>query len=124
MENNTSYPLDSQNSIRFSSEQEERACFIDMRSSIIKLLYLIEDERKDSNDTNAELFLFGLLLDLSSANTMSGCKLTKVLVKIHALADNNFQYKTMTHAQIKRQIMESKGILDHLIDDKPSKKNK
>lgn len=124
MENNEHNPLDSQNSIRFSSEQEERACFIDMRRSISKLLYLIEDERKDNSHTNAEFFLFGLLAELSSANSMCGYKLTKVLVKIHVLADKDFQYKRMTHAQIKRQIMESRGILDHLIGEEPSKKNR
>lgn len=123
MENKEYNPLDSHNGMRFSSEEEERSCLIDMRSSILKLLYLIEDEQKPDSESDASLFLFGLLVDISSANTMSNYKLTKVLVKIHALADNNLQYKTMTHAQIKRQIMESKGILDHLIGDKP-KKNK
>lgn len=121
MENKDFNPLDSQNGIRFSSE-EEKICFIDMRSAILKLLYLIEDEQKNPAEVSAELYLFGLLTDLASANSMSNYKLTKVLVKINALADNNLQYKTMTHAQIKRQIMESKGILDHLIGDKPRKK--
>lgn len=121
MENKELNPLDSQNSIRFSSEEEERICFINIRSSIIKLLYLIEGEQNGLGD-DASLFLFGLLIDIGSANTMSKGKLTNVLVKIHALADNKYQYKTMTHAQIKRQIMESKGILDHLIGDKPKKK--
>ena len=115
-------PLDSQIGMRFSSEEEEKNCFIGLRGDLIKLLYLIEDEQKGVGD--AELFLFGLLVDLSSANTMSGYKLTKVLIKIHALADKNCQYRTMTHTQIKRQIMESRGILDHLIDDKSKKNDK
>ncbi len=119
MENKEIKPLDSQTGMRFSSEEEEKKCYIDLRGDLIKLLYLIEDEQK--GEGNAELFLFGLLVDLSSANTMSNYKLTKILIKIHALADNNFQYRTMTHTQIKRQIMESRGILDHLIDDKSKK---
>lgn len=112
-------PLDSQMCVRLSPE-EEKNCFIDVRSNLIKLLYLIEAEQR--NEADAELFLFGFLYDLSSANKLCGSKLTKVLVKVNALADNNFQYRTMTHAQIKRQILESKGILDHLIGDKPKKK--
>ena len=127
MENNKEFtkPWDSQAGaqVHFSSEKEEKACFIDLRNSVLKLLYLIENEQRNPAEADAELFLFGLLTDISSANSMSNYKITKVLVKINALADNNFQYKTMTHAQIKRQIMESKGILDHLIGDKP-KKNK
>ena len=119
MENRVENPLDSQARIRFSPE-EEKNCFIDIRSNLVKLLYLIEDEQAGKG--NAELWLFGFLVDLASSNTLCNNKLTKVIVKVHALVDNDFQYKTMTHAQIKRQIMESKGILDHLIGDKPKKK--
>ena len=35
-------------------------------------------------------------------------------MKIHGLYDED-KYKTMTHAQIKRQIMECRGIVDGLI---------
>ena len=122
MDSKEQKPLDSQIGMRFSSEDEEKRCYIDLRGDLIKLLYLIEDEQKGTG--NAELFLFGLLVDLASANTLCKNKLTKVLIKIHALADNNYQYKTMTHTQIKRQIMESRGILDHLIDEKSKKSNK
>ena len=121
MENKEKKPLDSRIGMRFSSEEEKR-CYIDLRGDVIKLLYLIEDEQAGKG--NAQLFLFGLLTDLASANTLCDNKLTKVLIKIHALADNNNQYKTMTHTQIKRQIMESRGILDHLIDEKVKELNK
>lgn len=120
MDNKVNNPLDSHTGVHFSPE-EEKSCYIGIRSDLVKLLYLIEDEEKGVGD--AQLFLFGFLFDLASSNTLCGGKLTKVVVKIHALADQNYQYKRMTHAQIKRQIMESKGILDHLIGDKP-KKNK
>lgn len=118
-DNNVTNPLDSQTGVHFS-QSEEKAAFVDVRCNLVKLLYLIEDEQNGKGD--AELWLFGFIVDLASANTLCGGKLTKVLVKIHALMDNKYQYKTMTHAQIKRQIMESKGILDHLIGDKPKKK--
>lgn len=118
MENKLVTPLDSQVRVRLTPEQE-KSSFIDVRSNLVKLLYLIEDEQNGKGD--AQFWLYGFLYDLASTNTLCGDKLTKVLVKIHALADEHFQYKTMTHAQIKRQIMESKGILDHLIGDKPRK---
>jgi hypothetical protein len=122
LENKEKKPLDSQVGMRFSSVEEEKKCFIEIRGDLIKLLYLIEDEQKGQGD--AELFLFGLLYEIASANTMSNNKLTKVLVKVHVLMDNNYQYKTMSHTQIKRQIMESRGILDHLIGEQPKKTNK
>lgn len=110
-------PLDSEEvtvRIRFSPV-EEKDCYINLRSQLIKLLYMIEAEQKGEGDIG--LWFYGFMFELASSNTLCNNKLTKVVVKIHGLYDNN-QYKTMTHAQIKRQIMESKGILDHLIGDK------
>lgn len=94
------------------SLKEELKCYKDIRSSIIKLLYMIEAEQQDNRDIS--LFFYGCIFEISSSNILCHEKLTKVLVKIYGLYENN-NYKTMSHAQIKRQIMESKGILDHLI---------
>lgn len=99
--------------LRFSPE-EERECYIGLRSQLIKLLYMIEAERKGEADIG--LWFYGFMFSLASSNTLCHDKLTQVVVKIHGLYDNS-QYKGMTHAQIKRQIMESRGILDHLIED-------
>lgn len=103
--------------IHFSPE-EERSCYIALRGQLIKLLYMIEKERRGEGDIG--LWFYGMMFDLASANSLCHNKLTKVVVKIHGLYDNN-QYKHMEHAQIKRQIMESKGILDYLIGDKGEK---
>ena len=97
--------------IRFSPE-EEKKCYIGLRSGLIKLLYMIESEERGEAD--ASLWFYGFVFDLASANTLCDNKLTKAVVKIHGLYDNN-KYKSMTHSQIKRVIMESKGILDNLI---------
>lgn len=108
-------PLDSGEGvvIRFSPE-EEKECFINLRSQVIKLLYMIEAEER--GETNIDLWFYGLMFELASSNALCGNKLTKVVVKIHGLYDNK-HYKEMTHSQIKRQIMESRGILTHLIGD-------
>lgn len=72
------------------------------------------------------------MFELASANNLCNNRLTKVVIKIHGLYDKD-HYKTMTHEQIKRQIMECKGILEHLIattgvdtknDNKTTIKNK
>ena len=99
--------------IRFSAG-EEQACFINLRSQLIKLLYMIEAEQR--GEENIGLWFYGFMFELASANTLCDNKLLKVVIKIHGLYDNE-AYKSMTHAQIKRQIMESKGIVDHLIRD-------
>lgn len=97
--------------IRLTPEGEVQ-CFRDLKSQVIKLLYMIEAESRGEQDIS--LWFYGFVYDLASSNVLCGEKLTKVLVKIHGLYDED-RYKTMTHAQIKRQIMECRGIVDGLI---------
>lgn len=97
--------------IRLTPEGEVQ-CFRDLRSQVIKLLYMIEAESRGEQDIS--LWFYGFVYELASSNVLCGEKLTKVLVKIHGLYDED-RYKTMTHAQIKRQIMECRGIVDGLI---------
>jgi hypothetical protein len=73
---------------------------------------MIEAESRGEQDIS--LWFYGFVYELASSNVLCGGKLTKVLVKIHGLYDGD-NYKTMTHAQIKRQIMECRGIVDGLI---------
>lgn len=97
--------------IRLTPEGEVQ-CFRDLRSQVIKLLYMIEAEARGEQDIS--LWFYGFVYELASSNVLCGEKLTKVLVKIHGLYDED-RYKSMTHAQIKRQIMECRGIVDGLI---------
>jgi hypothetical protein len=108
-------PLDSdKGDVICFSPKEEKTCFINLRSQVIKLLYMIEAEEKGEQDI--DLWFEGFMFELISSNALCHNKLTKVVVKIHGLYDKK-HYKEMTHAQIKRQIMESRGILTHLIGD-------
>ena len=116
MENNKILvPEDEQSdvSIRFSSE-EEKEYYLGLKGQLIKLLYLIEEEQRGVG--SAELYLYGFIYELKSANIMCKNKLTKACVKIYGLSHEN-QYKNMTHDEIKRQIFECKGIVDHLIKE-------
>lgn len=117
MENDKSNnPLDSQCSVKIHfSKAEQCTAFISTRKKVIKLLYLIEEEQKDST-IRIDQWFYGFMLELSSNNSLCDNKLTDVVTKIYGLYENS-HYKQMTHSQIKRQIMESKGILDHLIEE-------
>ena len=120
MENKEINPLDSQTVVKIHfSPEEEKDYYIDLRSQLIKLLYMIEAEQRGESD--AQLWFYGFMYELASANSICNNKLARVVVKIHGLYEDS-HYKDMTHDQIKRQIMESKGILDHLIGDKKNKK--
>lgn len=96
--------------LRFSPE-EEKEYYLGLKSQLIKLLYLIEDERKGQG--SAELYLYGFMYELKNANILCRNKLTKVCVKMYGLF-NDDAYKNMEHSEIKRQIFECKGIVDHL----------
>lgn len=97
-------------SLHFSIE-EEKEYYTNLKKQLVKLLYIIENEQK--GEGNAELFFYGLIFELHSANILCKNKLTKVYVKIFGLYDN-FHYKELSHDDIKRQIFECKGMVEHL----------
>ena len=99
MENKEETNLDQENianaaKIRFSPEEEQN-CYIALRSQLIKLLYMIEAEQR--GESNIDLWFYGFMFDLASANVLCSNRLTRVVVKIHGLYDNG-AYKNMTHA--------------------------
>lgn len=93
------------------SKEEEKEYYLNLKKQLIKLLYLIEDEKKGNG--SAELFFYGLIYELHSANTLCKNKLTRVYVKMSGLY-TNLKYKEMSHEDIKRQIFECKGMVDYL----------
>ena len=94
------------------SPSEELEYYEGLKSQLIKLLYLIEGESK--GEASAELFFYGFMYELKSANELCKNKLTKVYIKMFGLF-NDFNYRNMKHDEIKRQIFECKGITDYLI---------
>ncbi len=121
MENNDKIanPLDSQDIVKIRLSKEEKVkCFISIKKKVIKLLYLIEQEQR--GEIQIGQWFYGLIFEIASSNTLCNNELTEVLVKMHGLYEND-KYKSMSHDQIKRQIMESKGILDFLIESNKEK---
>ena len=96
------------------SDKAIKECYINIRSQLIKLLYMIENEQK--GEGSAELWFYGFMYELISANELCKENLVRVVIKIHGLYKDS-KYKTMTHSQTKKQIMECKGIVDHLIKE-------
>lgn len=105
--------IQSKATIRFSPS-EEKEYYVGLRSQLIKILYLIEDEKAGKG--SAELYIYGFMYELKSANVLCNNKLIKICVKMHGLC-HDFGYKNMAHEEIKRQIFECRGIVDHLIKE-------
>lgn len=106
------------NSPLIFTKQEKLNCYRIVFRNLIKLLYLIEDEFKGGE--NAHNWFTTFMLDLKSSNSLCDLTLTKVLIKMNSLYEKD-AYKAMTHSQIKRQIMESRAIVEYLIAE--SEKN-
>jgi hypothetical protein len=92
-------------------DDTKKATYATLSKEVIKLLCLIEDEQKGGR--SAAPWFDDFMYELGSANVLCGNTLVKVLVKINGLY-NHDAYRTMSHEDIKRQIMDSKAILDHL----------
>ena len=106
----TSPEFEKERSIPYS-EETKRATYASLSKEVIKLLCLIEDEEKGGRP--ASLWFDNFMYELGSANELCGSALVKVLIKINGLY-RDYAYRTMSHDDIKRQIMDSKAILDHL----------
>ena len=77
---------------------------------IIKILYLIEDEQKGATPGTAESYIRGQIFELNSANILFDNTLTDVLIKLNSV----LKYKEVEFAQVRKQLLEAKGIVDHL----------
>ena len=73
-------------SLHFSLE-EEKEYYLGLENQLIKLLYLIEDEKAGKN--SADLYFYGFIYELKNANLLCQNKLTKVCVKIFGLYNNS-----------------------------------
>lgn len=78
----------------------------------IKILYLIEDEGKGINKGAADDYIVGQLFEVNSANILFEGALIDVIVKLNGIRD----YPNQPYSLIRKQIFETKGIIDHLLN--------
>lgn len=87
-----------------------------LSKDLIKLLGLIEDEKnpeKDIASGSAGHFIYGLLVEVNQANNaMFDQSLVKVVLKLSYVNG----YVDLPFADVRRQILESKSIVDKLRD--------
>ena len=96
----------------FSVFTDNSKCFYGrFDNSTFEIDFLIEDEEKGGRP--ASPWFDNFMYELGSANALCGNALVKVILKINGLY-RNYAYRSMSHDDIKRQIMDSKAILDHL----------
>lgn len=77
----------------------------------VKILYLIEDEGKGINKGAADDYIVGQLFEVNSANILFEGALIDVIVKLNGIRD----YPNQSYSLIRKQIFETKGIIDHLL---------
>lgn len=137
MENNSE--LKNQNilpELHLSSEQKLN-CYKNIHTSLLKLLDLIESElgegkqryqnkeKIDGDKININLWFQDFIYTIYQCDKLCNYTLTKVFVKIHGLYDLDetgvHKYKSLSHREYKNQIMESREIVKHLIDEEQKK---
>lgn len=81
----------------------------------IKILYLIEDETKntvqDEHRITTDDYIVSQLFEVNSANILFDGALVDVIVKLNGIRD----YKNLPYSLVRKQIFETKGIIDHLL---------
>ena len=79
------------------SKEAKRDYLQKLSKRCIKILYLIEDEGKGINKGVADDYIVGQLID--------------VIVKLNGIRD----YSNQPYSLIRKQVFETKGIIDHLL---------
>lgn len=81
-----------------------------LRNKIITILYLIE-QQKENPEINPDTYLQSLLFDVNAANLLFEDQLSEIIIKIYGIAK---QYKDSTHSVIRKQVLETRRLVDDL----------
>ena len=81
-----------------------------LRNKIITILYLIE-QQKENPEINPDTHLQSLLFDVNAANLLFEDQLSEIIIKIYGIAK---QYKDSTHSVIRKQVLETRRLVDDL----------
>lgn len=93
------------------SKEAKRDYLQKLSKRCIKILYLIEDEGKGINKGMADDYIVGQLFEVNSANILFDGELIDVIVKLNGIRD----YSNQPYNLIRKQVFETKGIIDHLL---------
>lgn len=77
---------------------------------IVKILYLIEGETEETAGS-AESYILGQIFELNASNVLFDNALIDVIIKLNSI----LQYKTLEFAQVRKQVLEAKSIVDHMV---------
>ena len=99
--------------VRITLTDEEKTEYLrSLRSQLVKLLTLIEEER--AGGYCAESYFGKLLFDVGAADWLFEDRLVNVVVKLSGLYRDR-AYATMPMKDVKGKIFESRGIVDGLM---------
>lgn len=90
------------------SKEGKKAYLDKVYNELIKILYLIEQEKTPGD---AKSYIAGLLFELNNSDALFDNQLIKVVIKLNGVYSS---YLTTPFNIIKKQIFEARGIIDHL----------
>ena len=82
-----------------------------LRNKVITILYLIE-QQKENPEINPDNFLQSLLFDVNAANLLFEDQLSEVIIKLVGISTT---YKNSAHNVIRKQVLETRRLVDDLM---------
>ncbi len=81
-----------------------------LRNKVITILYLIE-QQKENPEINPDNYLQSLLFDVNAANLLFEDQLSEVIIKLFGISTT---YKNSAHNVIRKQVLETRRLVDDL----------
>lgn len=101
--------------INLSTEERIR-CLKEIIKKIKRILYVYEKSQEPKSNYNYKVYCGGILLYVSSSNTLFNGELINILININAILTND-----LDKDQLKKVVFEAKNNAEYLLEEKNKK---
>lgn len=93
------------------SLDEKVKCLEEILNKVKKILYVYDKSLEPDSMYNYKVYINGIMLYVSSSNTLFEGELVSVIVNLNAIATNDFN-----KSQLKRLVFETRNTLEFMLD--------
>lgn len=93
------------------SLDEKIKCLEEILNKVKKILYVYDKSLEPDSMYNYKVYINGIMLYVSSSNTLFEGELVSVIVNLNAIATNDFN-----KSQLKRLVFETRNTLEFMLD--------
>lgn len=92
------------------STEEKIKCLEEILIKVKKILYVYDKSQEPNSEYNYKVYCGGILIYISSSNSLFSGELISLVVNMNAIINNDF-----SKAQLKRLVFESKNQIEFLL---------